>query len=304
MDLETAESWIERLNVAIKRTYENPGNKDAELYSWTSVDDVRKQMHYVDYNDLGEKLLQAKKEFDWPMVSQVKNELEKILDNNLPNSSEDEDDEDEDEDDNIIEHEDEDESSEDSVHGFGKYDASIKRISAQDVKDDRDSEDDENIRRPAYSSSSEDEEQKEIKREEEQRAAVFEMFERKRRRLMNRVKYEVYKEKKKKKLKARTEAKQPNEIIKKLQNIRMGEISKTSEVPPAIPPPPPSRVGSSNSTWTWTRSATSPSLLDIDVTGMDSIICGNNTGNNGISGMESTIGCNSGSDCLDLIDLH
>lgn len=45
-------------------------------------------------------------------------------------------------------------------------------------------------------------------------------------------KYEVYKEKKKKKLRAK-----PSEIIKKLQKIRMGEVSKTSEVTPAIPPP-------------------------------------------------------------------
>ena len=59
-------------------------------------------------------------------------------------------------------------------------------------------------------------------------------------------KYEVYKEKKKKKLRAK-----PSEIIKKLQKIRMGEVSKTSEVTPAIPPPMASRVGSSNSTWTW-----------------------------------------------------
>merc|ERR1711974_103277 len=65
----------------------------------------------------------------------------------------------------------------------------------------------------------------------EQRAAVFEKFERKRRRLMNRVnhhrKYEVYKEKKKKKLRAKTEARQPSEVIKRLQKIRMGEVSKT-----------------------------------------------------------------------------
>ena len=126
------------------------------------------------------------------------------------------------------------------------------------------------------------------------RAAVFQELEMRRRRLMNRAnhhrKYEVYKEKKKKKLRAKAEARQPSEIIKRLQKIRMGEVSKTSEVPPAIPPPPPSRVGSSNSTWTGdmkptsrtsfdlrledlgrnfcqtpTTSAVSPSLLDIEI---------------------------------------
>ena len=61
--------------------------------------------------------------------------------------------------------EEEDGSSEDSVHGWGKY-ASIKEISAKDVKDDRDTEDDGHCgRNPSSSSSSEDGEQKEIKRE-------------------------------------------------------------------------------------------------------------------------------------------
>ena len=123
----------------------------------------------------------------------------------------------------------------------------------------------------------EGEEQKEIKKEEEQRAAVFEKFERKRRRLMNRVnhhrKYEIYKEKKKKKLRSKTEARQPSEVIKRMQKIRMGEVSKTSEVPPAIPPPPPSRVGSSNSTWTWDMKPTSRTSFDLRTEALGRTFC-------------------------------
>ena len=101
-------------------------------------------------------------------MHQVRNKLEKIFDDEI--SSEDEDnDKDEDEyeyrDENGDENrnEEEDESSEDSVHGWGKYEsASFKRISAQqDVKDDRDTEYDGHCGwNPSSLSSSEDEEQK------------------------------------------------------------------------------------------------------------------------------------------------
>ena len=143
-------------------------------------------------------------------------------------------------------------------------------------------------------------------------------------------KYEVYKEKKKKKLRAK-----PSEIIKKLQKIRMGEVSKTSEVTPAIPPPMASRVGSSNSIWTGdmkptsrtsfdlrpedlgrnfcqtpTTSAASPSLLDIDIAeyGTWSQNCGYgmSNGTSSINGFGSGNGAfediANGSD--NLIDLH
>merc|ERR1712108_10196 len=109
----------------------------------------------------------------WEIVHQVRNKLEKIFDDEISSEDEDNDkDEDEyeyrDEKGDENRNEEEDESSEDSVHGWGKY-ASIKGISAQDVKDDRDTEDDGHCgRNPSSSSSSEDEEQKEIEKEEEE----------------------------------------------------------------------------------------------------------------------------------------
>ena len=87
-----------------------------------------------------------KEQKDWEIVHQVKNKLESIFDDEI-SSEDDSNDEDEDEyeyrdeDGDEDRNEEEDESSEDSVHGWGKYaSASIKRISAQDVKDDRDTE--------------------------------------------------------------------------------------------------------------------------------------------------------------------